>query len=156
MPKYTLDKVSKITGLKKADIKKLALEYGSTKKTYIRPNYGLNRHRNGGMMVRSIMLLPAITGAWKNKSSGCFVGSIEEMWNVDLGKLQRPDLLGDKKPRSIIYVSCDPASLARDTKILINNSYKLENLIGIDLFPMTHHIECIASYIKEEKKQKYY
>ena len=62
----------------------------------------------------------------------------------------------NKKPRSIIYVSCDPASLARDTKILINNSYKLENLIGIDLFPMTHHIECIASYIKEEKKQKYY
>ena len=35
------------------------------------------------------------------QSSGCFVGSIEEMWNVDLGKLQRPDLLKDKKPRSI-------------------------------------------------------
>ena len=47
-------------------------------------------------MVRSIMLLPAVTGAWKNKSSGCFVGSIEEMWNVDLGKLQRPDLLKEK------------------------------------------------------------
>ena len=101
LPKYSLDKVSRITGIKKADIQQLALEYGSSKKTYIRPNYGLNRHRNGGMMVRSIMLLPAITGAWENKSSGCFVGSIEEMWNVDLGKLQRPDLLKDKKPRSI-------------------------------------------------------
>ena len=44
-------------------------------------------------MTRTIMLLPAITGAWKHKESGCFVGSIEEMWNVDLQKLQRPDLL---------------------------------------------------------------
>jgi tRNA/tmRNA/rRNA uracil-C5-methylase (TrmA/RlmC/RlmD family) len=52
----------------------------------------------------------------------------------------------DKQPRSIIYISCDPASLARDTKILTDDVYSLETLIGIDLFPMTHHIECIASF----------
>ena len=54
----------------------------------------------------------------------------------------------DKKPRSIVYVSCDPASLARDTKILLENNYTLNNLIGLDLFPMTHHIECVASLIR--------
>ena len=53
----------------------------------------------------------------------------------------------DKKPRSIVYVSCDPASLARDTKILLENNYILNNFIGLDLFPMTHHIECIVSFI---------
>ena len=56
----------------------------------------------------------------------------------------------DKKPKSIVYVSCDPASLARDIKILIENNYILDNVIGLDLFPMTHHIECIVSF----KKQK--
>ena len=52
----------------------------------------------------------------------------------------------EKKARCIIYISCDPASLARDTKILLNNSYSLDKIIGLDLFPMTHHIECIASF----------
>ena len=101
LPKYTPEKVARITGIKKEAIIKLATEYSSTKKSYIRPNYGLNRHRNGGMMVRAIMLLPAITGAWRNKSSGVFVGSIEEMWNVDLNKLQKPALLKKREPRSI-------------------------------------------------------
>lgn len=52
----------------------------------------------------------------------------------------------EKMSRSIIYISCDPASLARDTKILLKNSYSLDKIIGLDLFPMTHHIECIASF----------
>jgi len=57
----------------------------------------------------------------------------------------------EKKARSIIYISCDPASLARDTKILLNNSYTLDEIIGLDLFPMTHHIECIASFTLSKK-----
>jgi len=56
----------------------------------------------------------------------------------------------DKKPKSIVYVSCDPTSLARDTKILIDNNYTLSNVLGLDLYPMTHHIECIASFIKKK------
>jgi len=55
----------------------------------------------------------------------------------------------DKKPKSIVYVSCDPASLARDIKILIKNNYLLDNILGLDLFPMTHHIECIALLIRK-------
>lgn len=53
-----------------------------------------------------------------------------------------------KKPRSIIYVSCDPASLARDTKIILEKNYILKDFIGLDLFPMTHHIECVALFTK--------
>lgn len=52
----------------------------------------------------------------------------------------------DKKPKSIIYVSCDPSSLARDTKILLDNNYILNEVVGLDLFPMTHHIECIGFF----------
>ena len=54
-------------------------------------------------MTRTIMLLPAITGAWKYKESGCFVGSIEEMWNVDLQKLQRPISLMEKTQDQLIW-----------------------------------------------------
>ena len=55
----------------------------------------------------------------------------------------------EKKPQKIIYVSCNPSTLARDTKILIDNNYTLTNIVGLDLFPMTHHIECVASFTKK-------
>ena len=55
----------------------------------------------------------------------------------------------EKKPQTIIYVSCNPSTLARDTKILTDNNYILTNIVGLDLFPMTHHIECVASFTKK-------
>ncbi len=48
--------------------------------------------------------------------------------------------------RSIIYVACDPAALARDTTYLKDAGYHLEKLRSFDLFPMTHHIESVALY----------
>ncbi len=55
----------------------------------------------------------------------------------------------EKKPKSIIYVSCNPSTLARDTKILLDNKYELNHIVGLDIFPMTHHIECITSFTKK-------
>jgi tRNA/tmRNA/rRNA uracil-C5-methylase (TrmA/RlmC/RlmD family) len=55
----------------------------------------------------------------------------------------------EKKPQTIVYVSCNPSTLARDTKILTDNNYILTNIVGLDLFPMTHHIECVASFTKK-------
>jgi tRNA/tmRNA/rRNA uracil-C5-methylase (TrmA/RlmC/RlmD family) len=49
-------------------------------------------------------------------------------------------------PRSIVYVACDPAALARDTAYLHENGFRLENIRAFDLFPMTHHIESIALF----------
>jgi tRNA/tmRNA/rRNA uracil-C5-methylase (TrmA/RlmC/RlmD family) len=51
-----------------------------------------------------------------------------------------------KKPRTIVYVSCDPASLARDAKQLEEGGYHLDHIVGFDLFPMTHHVECVARF----------
>ena len=51
-------------------------------------------------------------------------------------------------PRKIIYVSCDPASLARDAATLVSNGYKLGHILGYDLFPHTQHIECVASFTR--------
>ena len=43
------------------------------------------------------------------------------------------------------YVSCDPATLARDLALLIGGGWTLENLRAFDAFPMTHHVECVAT-----------
>jgi len=56
------------------------------------------------------------------------------------------DQMLEKKPKTIVYISCDPASLARDTMLLKNKDYNLEKITAVDLFPMTHHIECVAKY----------
>jgi tRNA/tmRNA/rRNA uracil-C5-methylase (TrmA/RlmC/RlmD family) len=47
-------------------------------------------------------------------------------------------------PRAIAYVACDPASLARDVGTFAENGYRLAGLRAFDLFPMTHHVECVA------------
>ena len=47
-------------------------------------------------------------------------------------------------PKRIVYVSCDPGSLARDIKYLREGGYELQKWVGIDNFPRTGHVECIA------------
>ncbi|MCF2526353.1 class I SAM-dependent RNA methyltransferase [Yinghuangia soli] len=47
-------------------------------------------------------------------------------------------------PRRIAYVACDPAALARDLKYFAERGYRLRSLRAFDLFPNTHHVECVA------------
>jgi 23S rRNA (uracil1939-C5)-methyltransferase len=47
------------------------------------------------------------------------------------------------KPKYISYVSCDPATLARDLKKLITGGYHLETITAFDMFPQTHHVETV-------------
>ena len=53
-------------------------------------------------------------------------------------------------PKRIVYVSCDPGSLARDMKYLREGGYTLEKWVGIDNFPRTGHVETVALLQKEE------
>ena len=49
------------------------------------------------------------------------------------------------RPRALVYVACDPAALARDLSYAAAAGYQLGGFAAYDLFPMTHHVECVAT-----------
>jgi 23S rRNA (uracil1939-C5)-methyltransferase len=53
------------------------------------------------------------------------------------------------RPRHIAYVSCDPATLARDLKDLLAGGFKLDSIAAFDMFPQTHHVETVAQLTAE-------
>jgi 23S rRNA (uracil1939-C5)-methyltransferase len=52
-------------------------------------------------------------------------------------------------PRKIIYVSCNPSTLARDLKFFHLFGFRLDRLQPVDMFPYTYHIECVAEMVRE-------
>jgi anaerobic selenocysteine-containing dehydrogenase len=150
LPEYTPAHVAAITGLAEADIETLAALYGSTRRSFIRLNYGVQRSRNGGMATRAIMLLPVLTGAMREKGGVC-LGTGREVRGVDLRKLTRPDLLAGREPRTINMIrlgealtaavppvkalfvwNAEPANCAPDTAMV------RRGLARDDLFTVVH------------------
>jgi tRNA/tmRNA/rRNA uracil-C5-methylase (TrmA/RlmC/RlmD family) len=58
--------------------------------------------------------------------------------------------IADLRPRAVAYVACDPAALARDLGYFAEQGYALADLRAFDLFPMTHHVECVALVVPRE------
>lgn len=54
------------------------------------------------------------------------------------------------RPRRLVYVACDPAALARDTAYLADLGYSMTGLRAFDAFPMTQHVECVATFEPKE------
>lgn len=87
--------------------------------------------------------------------------TVDEIGEVDFILLDPPragaenktiESITKLKPKRITYVSCDPATLARDLKKLINDGFTLEKIAGFDLFPQTHHVETVALLTRTSTK----
>jgi 23S rRNA (uracil1939-C5)-methyltransferase len=63
-----------------------------------------------------------------------------------MGRRTLESLVG-KKAKKIVYVSCDPATLARDAKTLVEKGYILQNITPFDMFPQTFHIETVSLWL---------
>jgi 23S rRNA (uracil1939-C5)-methyltransferase len=100
-------------------------------------------HFNAGRASASIEIVHSATEDFlKNqKSAPDFV--LADPPRTGLGKAVVARL-AELKPRRIVIVSCDPATLARDLPGLLGAGYRIERLTMADLFPQTYHIETVA------------
>lgn len=88
---YTPERVANWTGMSAGEVEQLAREYATTRPAAIRLNYGVQRGENGGAAVRAIVMLPALTGAWKHRGGGAQLSTSGAFaWNRQA--LDRPDL----------------------------------------------------------------
>lgn len=80
-------------------------------------------------------------------------GRKEILHDIDLVLLDPPRAGAGKEvvasivrlaPRRVVYVSCDPATLARDLRAFVADGYHLDALTALDMFPQTHHVETVA------------
>lgn len=88
---YAPDKVAHITGIPTADLERLTHEYATTRPSLIRLNYGLQRHYGGGMAARTICVLPAVTGAWRDIGGGALL-STSKLYQLPGHRLERPEI----------------------------------------------------------------
>lgn len=97
---YPPARVAAICGIRESEIEELAHAYGSGKPAAIRTNYGINRTAGGGMALRTLACLPALTGAWRHPAGGILL-STSGNYPVATATLERPDLLPSPAPRTI-------------------------------------------------------
>jgi anaerobic selenocysteine-containing dehydrogenase len=149
---YTPEKVSAITGVSVEDLRSLAHLYGTTTPSFIRIGNGIQHHDNGGMIVRAIACLPALTGQWGIRGGGAVKGN-SYYATLNTRGIQRPDLLPKPLPRSINMNRLGDVLLetARPVKVLfVYNSNPAQvapdqnkvrqGLLREDLFTVVHDL----------------
>ncbi|HEX2831911.1 MAG TPA: molybdopterin oxidoreductase family protein [Thermoanaerobaculia bacterium] len=126
-------RVAKICRIPVETIEELARRYAHTRPTFIRLNYGLQRHAGGGSAVRAISLLPAITGAWDDVGGGALLSTSGTFHRLDTATLQRKDCspagtrtinmsqlgdaltkVADPPVKAMIVYNSNPAAVAPD------------------------------------------
>ncbi len=133
---YAPSRVASICRLSAQTIENLARRYGTLRPSFIRLNYGLQRHAGGGSAVRAISILPAITGAWDDVGGGCQLSS-SGTFGINFSRIERRDIpwpsrtinmsrLGealtktdDPPVKAMIVYNSNPASVAPDREAVL-------------------------------------
>ncbi|MBA3671854.1 MAG: molybdopterin-dependent oxidoreductase, partial [Gemmatimonadaceae bacterium] len=146
---WTPERTAGTTGLSADVIRSLGERYGRARAAFIRVNYGLQRHAGGGMAVRTIACLPAVTGHWRRAGGGVQL-STSANFQFNRAALQRADLgpatrtinmirlgealaepnagVGGPPVRALVVFNSNPAAVAPDRNAV------LKGLAREDLF----------------------
>nr|WP_156950998.1 molybdopterin oxidoreductase family protein [Saccharibacillus sacchari] len=148
---YTPERVSRITGVSIEDIVRLATLYGETSPSHIHIGNGLQHHDNGGMAVRTVSCLPALTGQWTRgggafKSNGSYASLNDDaltrpdlrpnpgVRTINMNKLADALLTTEPKVRGMFVFGSNPAVVAPESDRV------REGLEREDLFTVVHEL----------------
>jgi anaerobic selenocysteine-containing dehydrogenase len=140
---WTPQRAAELTGMAADEIAALAREYATTRPAVIRLNYGTQRSERGAMAVRTIALLPALTGSWRDVGGGLLL-STSQAFNLALNRpgLERADLqyrtlgrearlvnmtelgsaltaLEGPPVKALVVYNSNPASIAPDQNVVL-------------------------------------
>jgi anaerobic selenocysteine-containing dehydrogenase len=153
LTEYPPEKVAAITGVDVETITRFAHRLAREQPSLIRLNYGMQRHRGGGMAVRTIACLPAIVGSWRHHGGGAML-STSGTYDFAMDKLTRPLLsppdartvnmnqlaealageLSGPPVRALYVYNANPAAVTPD------QARVLEGLRREDLFVVVHEL----------------
>lgn len=149
--KYCPEHVEYLTGIAARDVELLARDYATTRPAVIRLNYGVQRSERGGLAVRTIACLPALTGSWKEAGGGLQL-TTSGAFTINRTALERPDLqmkselgrparvvnmsqlgqalnaLADPPVKALFVYNSNPAAVAP------NQNAVLRGMMRLDLF----------------------
>jgi anaerobic selenocysteine-containing dehydrogenase len=148
---YAPERAAKICRIPAETIESLAKRYGTTRPTFIRLNYGLQRHAGGGSAVRAISILPAVTGAWNDAGGGAMLSTSGTFSKLDTATLSRKDVIhagtrtinmsrlgealtktDDPPVKAIVVYNSNPAAVAPDRENVLAG-FKREDLFTVVL-----------------------
>ena len=151
---YPPERVAHWTGISAEDIRKLAREYATTRPAVIRLNYGVQRSERGGMATRAIVMLPCITGSWKDVGGGLQLSTSDgsclntealkrkDLMRVALGREARTinmvklgrvlNTLNDPPIKALFVYNCNPAAVCPEHNEVVRG------LLRPDLFTVVH------------------
>jgi anaerobic selenocysteine-containing dehydrogenase len=147
---YSPERVSQICRIPAQTIESLAHRYGTTRPTFIRVNYGLQRHAGGGSAVRAISILPALTGAWNDAGGGMQL-STSAAFGLNMAAVERRDLIrpgtrtinmsrlgealtetNDPPVKAMIVYNSNPGSVAPD-RVRVREGLRRNDLFTVVL-----------------------
>ena len=138
---WTPQRAAELTGIAAEEIVQLAREYATTRPAVIRLNYGVQRSERGAMAVRTIALLPALVGSWKEIGGGIQL-STSQAFHLNRAGLEREDLqqkalgrearlvnmthlgraltaLDDPPVKALVVYNSNPAAIAPDQNLVL-------------------------------------
>ncbi|MDB4894036.1 MAG: putative molybdopterin oxidoreductase [Firmicutes bacterium] len=105
---WPVERAAAVTGIPAEEIRKFAQLWHESRPAVLRVGYGLQRHTNGGTIIRAICMLPALTGHWRDAGGG-FLLSQSSAYGFNSFSLERPDLMPSPAPREINMIELGKA-----------------------------------------------